>query len=185
MAARGVSTRQDTRSRRPLGLGAPEPGPQRPEARPISRVSPAPQLHRGANKGETNQRVIGRKRRGEKGLSAGATNPNRSMPTIQAAQYARSDSHHRHTPPLGGDSRRAQGSKVTTANATATNPDQHRRSQARAGGLRFFVGRGEWSKATAFRRKTGGRERLTNSCPNLHIIPITRMADVPASGSFA
>ncbi|MGB1012432.1 MAG: hypothetical protein ACPGVP_22165, partial [Thiolinea sp.] len=113
-------------------------------------------------------------------MSAGATNPNRSMPTIQAAQYARSDSHHRHTPPLGGDSRRAQGSKVTTANATATNPDQHRRSQARAGGLRFFVGRGEWSKATAFRRKTGGRERLTNSCPNLHIIPITRMADVPA-----
>lgn len=48
------------------------------------------------------------------------------------------------------------------------------------GSLRFFVGRGKWSKATAFRRKTEGCSALTRAYPNLHIISIIRSHGVPA-----
>ena len=50
--AQGVSTRCDTRSRRLLGLVAPEPRPEEAGAAKIIRVPPAPQLHRGAIRAE-------------------------------------------------------------------------------------------------------------------------------------
>ena len=50
--AQGVSTRYDTRSRRLLGLVAPEPRPEEAGAAKIIRVLPAPQLHRGAIRAE-------------------------------------------------------------------------------------------------------------------------------------
>ena len=54
------------------------------------------------------------------------------MQIIQAAQYAQSDSHQRHTPPFFGDSRRSEPKEDTTVKAGATNPEKQQPFQVRA-----------------------------------------------------